>query len=82
MKTSKFWNGMLGNDDNKFCINIVKQVLLNRLEEYKDSLSFIKKELQENNSNIRLLNQKGIVKEVILEHRQLLKELGLGGDIK
>ena len=82
MKTSKFWNGMLGNDDNKFCINIVKQVLLNRLEEYKDSLSFIERELQENNSNIRLLNQKGIVKEVILEHRQLLKELGLGGDIK
>ena len=82
MKTSKFWNGMLGNDDNKFCINIVKQVLLNRLEEYKDSLSFIKKELQENNSNIRLLNQKGIVKEVILEHQQLLKELGLGGGIK
>ncbi len=82
MKTSKFWNGMLGNDDNKFCINIVKQVLLNRLEEYKDSLSFIERELQENNSNIRLLNQKGIVKEVILEHRQLLKELGLGGGIK
>ena len=82
MKTSKFWNGMLGNDDNKFCINIVKQVLLNRLEEYKDSLSFIERELQENNSNIRLLNQEGIVKEVISEHRQLLKELGLGGGIK
>jgi len=69
--------GGLNNEDNKSVINVVKHIILNKGLEYRDSLAFIEKDIKNNGGNERLHIHVKVLKEILLEHIQLLKELGL-----